>query len=80
MNELLTGKRASEVFYFILKENPQLTGQDLGRLVVAQFPNIDGAAIQLIRRWVGVGPRGGVSDSALDAGMAEFLQAAGYCA
>ncbi|PIF27520.1 hypothetical protein CLU88_2417 [Acidovorax sp. 56] len=76
MNVLINGIKASEHFREMLTMNPELTGRELSQLFVAQFPEINGAAVQLIRRWVGV--HGGISDSDLNTGLLHFLDEAGY--
>ncbi|KQV49836.1 hypothetical protein ASD07_29695 [Duganella sp. Root336D2] len=78
MNELLNGISASVLFREILKSDHTLTGRDLSRMVAEQFPEIDGGAIQLIRRWDGVGRSEGISDADLDIGLTHFLREAGY--
>lgn len=78
MNELLDGMSASRLFREILKSDQNLTGRDLSRMVAKRFPEIDGGAIQLIRRWKGVGRAEGISDADLDSGLTHFLREAGY--
>ncbi|WP_429355124.1 hypothetical protein [Paraburkholderia sp. 32] len=78
MDELIKGVVASDLFGEILSSNPTFTSRDLCRLLVDRFPEIDGAAIQLIRRWKGVGRVDGISDADLNIGIAHFLKEAGY--
>ena len=78
MNKLADGEAASKIFREMMKADELLTGRDLGRMLVEQFPEIDGGAIQLIRRWEGVGRIDGISDADLDIGIAHFLKEGGY--
>lgn len=78
MNKLAEGMAASQVFREMLSADGSLTGHDLGRRLVEQFPEIDGGAVQLVRRWQGVGRVDGICDADLNIGIAHFLKEAGY--
>lgn len=78
MIELAEGVAASHCFREMLKKDPTLTGRDLSRFVAMQYPELGSEAIQVVRRWVGVRPQGGISDSDLDVIMKEFLRLYGY--
>jgi hypothetical protein len=78
MDKLIGSAVASQVFREILSVDQSLTGRDLGRMLVEQFPEIDGGAMQLVRRWKGVGRTDGICDSDLDIGIAHFLKEAGF--
>lgn len=78
MDDLIKGVPASDLFGRILSSNLAFTGRDLCRLLIERFPAIDGAAVQLVRRWKGVGRADGISDADLNIGIAHFLEEAGY--
>lgn len=78
MNKLVGSAVASQVFHEMLSADGLLTGRDLGRMLVEEFPEIDGGAVQLIRRWKGVGRIDGICDADLDIGIDHFLKEAGY--
>lgn len=78
LDTLLNGASLAIVFRKMLSRSPSLTGHDLSRIFVEQFPEVDGGAVQLIRRWNGVGRQSGISDADLDLGVVHFLHVARY--
>ncbi|MHA6883129.1 hypothetical protein [Ralstonia pseudosolanacearum] len=78
IKQLAAGRLASEVFRELMQADASLTGREISRLVVAEFPEVNGAVVQIIRRWKGFGHRDEVSDADLNLAIVQFLREAGY--
>ena len=78
IGDLTNGRAASDIFRELMQSNKSLTPQEVTRMVAGEFPKIDGAAIQFMRRWQGFGHRDNIQDDVLDLGVKQFLMDAGY--
>ena len=78
IKDLTNGRSASEIFSEIMRSDESLTARDITRLVADEFPKLDGAAIQFMRRWRGFGHRDNIQDEVLDMAVLKFLADAGY--
>ncbi len=78
IGDLVSGRPASEIFGEMMGSDESLTARDVSRLLAEEFPKLDSAAIQFIRRWRGFGHRDNIEDSVLDLAVRQFLVEAGY--
>lgn len=78
ISNLTKGRSASEIFREIMRGDDSLTARDVTRQVAEEFPKLDGAAIQFMRRWQGFGHRDNIQDEVMDSAVWQFLAEAGY--
>ena len=78
ISDLAFGRTASSIFAEIMNSENSLSPSEVTKLVAAEFPKIDSAAIQFMRRWRGFGHRDSIQDNVLDMAVRQFLVEAGY--
>ncbi|ATZ64505.1 MULTISPECIES: hypothetical protein [Acinetobacter] len=77
-NEILSGKRPSEVFNSFLLENNILDKYDLADMFLAHFTMLDSKVLPLIWNWRSIKSIRGISDEQFDELIIENMKNSGY--
>ncbi|KQV46149.1 MULTISPECIES: hypothetical protein [unclassified Duganella] len=78
MQEILTGAKPSEVFRQIIAADPTINNRRLAEILMEEFEELSGEAVQLVWHWKGPGKTQGIADENLDALLFPVFQEAGY--